>query len=335
MSGEKPRSSASSVEIPSENEILSEAWAFLEQQAAPRPTSGRVYHYTSFEGLQAIDSSKLLHATGIRQLNDSSEFFHGFDLALSEAVVRSNDPSDPGIANLWSQYVSIHLLPPLGPRTRSVLAMRATDCFVTCFSEDDNSLSQWRAYCPDGGAAIGFNIQDILDTSAPATATRTQSGVRISPLFARCEYVEAAQKQVVSQLMAATEREFLAQCRSRDVNAAILRPGTDASWYIVVASHARFNSSLSAISPLLKHSAFKDECEWRLVVSQRDGMQFRSGRRGIASYICLPLPPIGQLTIGPCPDPGGTTNTVAAMFPGHRSNIGPFRTAYCNIPYRG
>ena len=37
------------------------------------------------------------------------------------------------------------------------------DIFICSFSRNDDQLSQWRGYCPDGnGFCIGFNTKDLI-----------------------------------------------------------------------------------------------------------------------------------------------------------------------------
>jgi hypothetical protein len=112
--------------------------------------SGPLYHYTSAEGLLGIVSSKSLWASGIQYLNDTAEFKHAESISRTLLSERLGDETDPrkGLYDIL----------------RGGLPLRANETvFVGSLSEAKDKLSQWRAYCPNGGGfSVGFDPQLVL-----------------------------------------------------------------------------------------------------------------------------------------------------------------------------
>ena len=90
-----------------------------------------LYHYTTQEGLLGIVSSKEIWATHTQYLNDTREFHHALEILQQETT------DQPVLRDEWYQIIS------------------GANVCVCSFSEDGDSLSQWRAY---GGRASGFAI---------------------------------------------------------------------------------------------------------------------------------------------------------------------------------
>lgn len=119
-----------------------------------RPNHGLLYHYTTAEGLKGIVESEVLWATSAYYLNDSAEILYGYrllDQALENWLKRANPPADSisrGFAESHRQYFGHDAL------ERNVIM----PIYLTCFCEEGNLLSQWRAYGSAGGYSIGFKV---------------------------------------------------------------------------------------------------------------------------------------------------------------------------------
>lgn len=97
-----------------------------------------LYHYTSGAGLRGILASNSLWFTEYKFLNDATELEYGASLALEIAqdIVHSSD-----LKTFRSDVESAEIY-----------------CFMTCFCEADDLLSQWRGYSKDTvGYSVGFN----------------------------------------------------------------------------------------------------------------------------------------------------------------------------------
>lgn len=105
-----------------------------------------LYHYTSFEAFLNIVKNKSIWVTESRYLNDSTEFRYGFDLA--EDVY--NNQTDKSDAARWFFEN----------------ADRELYTYIFSLSKQGDLLSQWRAYCPDGGVSIGFDAKMLQRVAA-------------------------------------------------------------------------------------------------------------------------------------------------------------------------
>src|SRR5688500_15747865 len=133
----------------------------LANELYAEPPTGKLYHYTSLNGLMGIVQSGSLLATDMRYFNDATEIEHATN-QLREAI-------NLRIARLRkkSQRARRQLL----RLCFSWIASRFTAghvFYVGSFTANGNLLSQWRSYCPVGrGVSIGFD-----PTAVQTSATR-------------------------------------------------------------------------------------------------------------------------------------------------------------------
>ena len=173
-----------------------------------------LYHYTTAKGWIGIVQHREIWATDIFYMNDQSEFRRGLHLAskcLRSKVAKENHGDE-------ARRIA-EALETLGP---GAIGFKL---FVCCFSEDQDCLDQWRAYCPRGGYAIGFPF-DRLNVCASDQ----------NMWLRRCIYREDEERAIMK----------------RHVNKA----GSTSNDLI---------TGLVNESMRYKHAAFEHENEWRLV----------------------------------------------------------------------
>lgn len=108
----------------------------------PIPT---VYHYTSVDGFLGIVKSKSLWLSDYSYLNDSREMAHGAAIAtdvVDEILSLVPDAASSEVLGAW----------------KNQLTSFSNRVCIASFSEDSDSLAQWRAYGP---IAIGFDIHAL------------------------------------------------------------------------------------------------------------------------------------------------------------------------------
>ncbi|MDQ5879469.1 MAG: hypothetical protein QG638_2205, partial [Pseudomonadota bacterium] len=106
----------------------------------------RLHHYTSGHGLLGIIGSSSIWATKIQYMNDSKEFAHAIELAGISIRTRKAAQSNRRFSAFCDALIE-HLE-----------RISGMPFYVACFSEVEDSLSQWRGYCPSGfGYSIGFD----------------------------------------------------------------------------------------------------------------------------------------------------------------------------------
>jgi hypothetical protein len=126
------------------------------EQSRPKPTQPlqRLYHYTDVVGLNGIIETNELWATSAYFLNDSAEVIYGYG-ALDEALkdwIAVNPRPEESLA----LALALDLQRGFGV---DLLNKRLIEpIYLVCFCEDDNLLSQWRAYGQSGGYSIALDF---------------------------------------------------------------------------------------------------------------------------------------------------------------------------------
>ena len=288
-----------------------------------KPIPEKLWHYTSYAGLQGILESKKIFATDLRYLNDRQEFNHAKVLAmqLANEVV---DSSKIGVTDNTLLQSAVNLAFNTGPLRADRLQV-----MVASFSEAEDQLSQWRGY---SGASSGVSIS--FDLSKLRPPYKIQTGV----VFAPCVY-ELSQKRAVLGQALSHFRRALTEWTSDIVEAVridptlvsklknasdlgppyVKEPSINVRLQMAMAS---VNFDLARIGPLLKDSSFAEEREWRLVLPvstdqelQNHPRQYRPARDTLIPYIAYPFSferdqpiPVNDVIIGP----GGHAEAKAA-----------------------
>lgn len=124
-----------------------------------------MFHYTTAEGLKGILEQNELWASSAYFLNDAAEITYGYGV-LKEVLnewIASSGRSDQSL----TLGLAKDLLKGFGD---DLLNMNIVDpIYLACFCEEDNLLSQWRAYGQTGGYSLGFNFSppDVARTLKP------------------------------------------------------------------------------------------------------------------------------------------------------------------------
>jgi hypothetical protein len=243
--------------------------------------SGCLYHYTGADGLIGVVENRNLRATDYRHLNDRKE--HRIGARMLQEEVRTSGLAD----NHRDAF-------------ERLVANTQKGYFVLSFSESEDQLSQWRAYCPGGsGYALGFEQKNDLFSLAEQHSFN----------LIRCVYDRSKQRSLCKYLVDSFTEGMV----------------TRQSWWSGkdVASRARafferyeWNLALALVMSALKHKGFEEEREWRLVSQYPNdglyGVSFRPGRFGVTPFFELPIAAeegpwrIDEITIGP------TANRAAA-----------------------
>lgn len=267
-----------SVQEVTNNELLSIQMDRLpEIDSDPLPST--VYHYTDQRGLLGILESGKLWATDYRYLNDSSELLYTYRLA-SQLARETLDASHGNLAQRFLQEV--------GSAPRPDVYVE-TPYYLCCFSEIDNSLSQWREY----GGEQGFSLQfpgDISQMQVMATGQGRQNpGITLLKVvydqdFHR-RYLTALISGLVDLCNSPLMEYQLRQVGEREALAGILP-----FWW----------GQQDRVCYRFKHPDFAVENEWRLVIwGSHYTEQFRQGAT-ITPYIQLEIFSFGHpITPGP------------------------------------
>lgn len=259
--------------------------SILDEVVSKTP-SVPVYHYTTQMGFMGILNNREIWATHTQYLNDSREFLHAIDLVREQLR--------PGLT-----FGNPDIKPVYQALTNSLDGMESINLCVCSFSEEPDSLLQWRAYGGASGFAIGFTgafIEEVAKKNDWA--------------FVPCIYDRERQEHVARALIQEIIEFYVVRAAAGSPEA--LKETT-----------TMFAGYLQQFAPLLKDPAFKDEKEWRLIsnaLSCRDpAYAFCTGPSMLIPYYKLPLIDIGgrtrvhEVVIGPTPHPKQAERAVRSF----------------------
>lgn len=250
-----------------------------------------LYHYTTATGLTGVIQSRALWATNADFLNDAQELRFGRQRLreallsqaeeLSPADIEINDANSANYSRATvMRSAADHLRPP-GTQYHSV--------YVACFCEVGDLLSQWRSYGAPGGYAVGFRTALLrrVRPAEPGVRTHGLPGMaeEETPTLIQVQYGDAAVKEAVGSVL----RTIAPQ--------PVGSPGSK--------GYARAQTVVLPALAGIKHAAFSEEREWRLVVvTDQHAPSFRTGPLGVIPYIALSYPQdaVAEVVIGPGPE---------------------------------
>jgi hypothetical protein len=273
----------------------------------PRET---LYHYTSLSGLLGIVGSAELRSSDIRYMNDSTELRHTLDL-LGRQVTRRilAGADDPALLNAFLDWLSHRVVS--GPML-----------FGASFRANGNLLSQWRGYSVHGkGVSLGVAPDFLLERAA---AQSFQVG--------RCIYEPREQERLIGDIIDAVEQ----------LGAEAGAGGPDGEGWLPLFQ--RIEGDLLRIAAVLKHPAFEEEQEWRIVspviFRVSDGpVQFREGSSMLIPYYPFDLRgaagsiELEHVFLGPTSNIELSMNSLG-LYLQHRGARPRRGISYCDIPYR-
>lgn len=151
-----------------------------ELEAEPPPPM--IYHYTNEAGLKGILEAGTLWLGNIANTNDTTEWRHGFSIAVD--VMNERAAAGPDESKTFAQCFER----PLKDDGFGDIA----HSYVGCFSPARDDLSQWRAYAAHGnGFALGFETK-LLDDAFTAASDHPRS----SNNTFRVKYDDAAARKL-------------------------------------------------------------------------------------------------------------------------------------------
>jgi hypothetical protein len=266
-----------------------------------------LHHYTSGTGVLGMFDSDSIWATQIHYLNDAKEFGHAIDQARSYLFSTSQKSSDALLKELCTGL------------SESLEQVSKLSLYVACFSGMEDSLSQWRGYCPPGfGYSVGFFANELRRIAQPQGFDLVQ-----------CIYDQVEKHRMV---------EAWAQSALQQLRASLPNQGNPISHSREFA-HKSF-ASFAQFAPVLKDSAFRNEYEWRLVgliPSTDQRIRLRPVRSMLAPYLPIQLNMksnenlVWNVRVGPTPHKELASSALTHYFGKVtiRNGVGP-----SSVPYR-
>jgi hypothetical protein len=193
------------------------------------PKDKKLFHYTDAAGLLGMAEYQQIWMTNMHYQNDGEEYYYTFNL-FKEII----EQEYPGL---------------LTEEELLNIGKTASGTFTFSLTAENDSLSQWRGYCPNGGFALSFDTQQL-----------NQVMQREHLVIAECVYDRARQRQlIIDNIIKITPEQYLVAITPTTISAS----GTGStdvwlhSWGVAEA--------LNYLSAILKHPSFFQEQEWRLI----------------------------------------------------------------------
>lgn len=250
----------------------------VEDLLPERPPPEHLFHYTDAAGLKGILSGRSVWASKVQYMNDAEEFKHAIQVARGILNQRDRDTDSEQLSTICDEL------------SDALERIENVNICAFCLSEKKDLLSQWRAYCPPaGGFSLGFDSNDLART------VRSQD-FHLAPCIYNTREQRSLLRPVIDQAIKLFRRELLANDESvEEARERILPP---------------FFSTFSRVAPVIKHRAFAEEREWRLISglirNDDPNMNYRPSRSMLIPYYNLDLTdsgdrpfPTGPIVIGP------------------------------------
>ena len=217
---------------PAEDKKTSSRQALDALFASSLPSDKRLFHYTDAGGLLGMAQHQKLWMTNLHYQNDSQEYYYAFNLL--KKIIRDEYPGLLTEAQLEGFGTNMSMV------------------FTFSLSEERDSLSQWRGYCPKGGYALSFDREQLNKIIG-------RDYLRI----ARCRYNEDEQRDfLIKNVIEITPEEY------KKANGGASLAGGPRPDFSSIANYLisyDFFEYMRSLAPIFKHPSFYNEKEWRLI----------------------------------------------------------------------
>ncbi len=236
-----------------------------------------LFHYTSSEAARSILLSRTMWATDYRFMNDPQEVMQGLkwvqeiciklknelenkypefsseNMDKRDKFIYSGECIQGSAIEDYCRYLFVEHAESIGRFPGSI--------GIISFSENDDSLPQWRAYCPQGGLALGFKFDTLMNIvnqlgSYNNVLIQCQYGSK-EELFEIVKnnlysFLDRQVKEVVPMIRGDYEQGF----DFKGINWKPIFKGRFYEWF----------GEFRRIASQVKHGSFKEEEEWRILI---------------------------------------------------------------------
>jgi hypothetical protein len=266
-----------------------------------------LYHYTRQSGLLGIIGKKEIWATHTQYLNDRREYLHALG-AVREEIDK--------LLVSFSQDSRVIL----EEMREGISGIETMNVCVCSFSEDRDSLSQWRSYSSGpSGFAIGFPGDFLAEVAE-----------KMQWYLAPCIYEQDEQSALIRALVEEVFEQNVERRDTKEAEQDDLPPGGSLCAY------------LHRYAPLLKDCSFRGEKEWRVISRplscRHELFDFREGNSMLIPYYRLPLIDknqnfrVHEVVVGPTPNEQQSQRSIKSFLACHGCEKVPVELS--RIPYR-
>ncbi|MDU4884321.1 DUF2971 domain-containing protein [uncultured Clostridium sp.] len=195
------------------------------------------YHYCSLETLIHIITDKKIRLCNISKMNDEQECINIEEILLKTIVDKELDKTNPEIIDLvkiYRDYKDDRHMP-----------------YIACFSQENDRLSQWRAYANDGqGVCIGFDFEEFEDIEEQSPSL--VKSVRKSLGYSKVIYSLEEKIGTIGKIL--TSYDIIRKDLNKELNGREIKRLNDF-----------YASKLLEYSTIFKNDAFDEEAEYRII----------------------------------------------------------------------
>lgn len=281
-----------------------------------RPLLPEMWHYTNADGLINILKSGQIWSTQVSCLNDNLEQKYFGSLVHAAVKVQRAQNADPNLTVMLR----------IADEALAAADFSADGHFVTCFSEVEDDLGQWRGY---GGGECGYSIGFRPDGILEALKARP------SALLLPMSYDEQKHSFLVNDVMRMAQTYFLDG----------LKRGLPDVEKWAREFLATFAIELDILACVIKHPKFFGEVERRITTLLQTGelkvLEFRQKRTLLARHLPLNLTlavdgvrrlPITRVYVGPGPSQQVSKISVSDLLV--KSGYDGIPVEVSKVPYR-
>lgn len=186
-----------------------------------------LFQYRSFSGFWSIIKSDSIWARNIRFSNDNQEQKQGLEILKMYYSKQKNN--------------EITEVENTKPKINEAIEDEQ-DYFMVCFCEQDDVLSQWRGYAPEGGVSMSFEINSQLPYEIVSDNDKFDVVLKPHQVIYLDKNNEDEYEQIFKDI-SANENRFSPEKNPKD-------------------------NELSLV-PYLKDKGFIEEKEWRVIISEK------------------------------------------------------------------
>ena len=255
-----------------------------------------LYHYTSLDSLRGIVENDELWLSHLFFQNDSEEYKYGIQLINEEL-----EEQDDKVKDRSSRII-------LKALTEGLEILKKRSGFSLSFSEQPDSLSQWRAYA-NQGVAIGFKKEELIQ--------KGKGMVSLNKCNYDREYQKMKIKDIIFEIIGEYQRKFeINQHSKTEAEREIAKYVVDP---VVTDALDDFIMELSDICHTYKHNGFYQEREWRIYTQKPLGsINFLNRATYFKPYTKLEMKGIkdviDHIYLGPSENPDLVINSIEMFF---------------------
>ena len=249
---------------------VDEQMPHFREFAVTENTDRLVYQYRNFDSFWKILESDAFWATNARFCNDDAEQHFGADVIESIGQIKCSTE-----------------------RPNKIETDGLDENYIVCFCLENDKLSQWRGYAPEGGASIGYDFENM---PRPFAIQKNMKVAASGKDEYTEQYVELDAVKYLSPKGRQDEEVYREKCREelKLINASAFDDEAEA-----------YRGEIKKKAPYIKHSGFWEENELRLVFrnlneSLNECIRYRSSGRDALQYPYIIVRPALAKTPSQC-----------------------------------